>query len=312
MGTRKSRRGDTHLGFQKPWARKQWQSADMNAQAYRFYFNFIEMLAASAYKWEGLPMSIDKRFMNLTLLERGLSLFFWDEEYDQYFATMANPSGHINVYNNPVSYHAYGANGFSKILSHNDCVPIWANYQRMPDIDAIKMFARRLADIDRTVDVNVLAQKTPIVAIVPEAQRLSYENSMKQYTGNEPVIITADGLFDPSAITYLSPDAPFVTPELLKAKLTIWGECMTYFGIDNSPIDKLERVQAAEVMSNNAQIEAARLMRLDTMREACKQINEKYGLDVWVDKNSDVSSKNTEYVMMVSGLREEEGNDAVS
>ena len=268
----------------------------------------LEQMACAIYRWEGLPTEIDQRFLELTLFNRGMSVFFWDDEYDAYFSTMGAPSGQINMYQNPLAYIAYGANGFHRRLKSTECVPIWNNYLRRPDINAMRIYARRLADIDRTVDVNLMSQKMPIFAVVPESQRLTIQNLMKQYVGNEPIIVGADGMFDPSQITYLSSGAPFITPELLKAKQTVWAEVMTYFGIENTNVSKAERVQSAEVEANNGQIEANRLIRLNCRREACRQINRKYGLEVWCDMNKDISTDNMNTLLMVEPEIQSEGS----
>ena len=242
------------MGRNRKGKRNTWQSAEMNNLQYRMYYEMLEQMACAIYRWEGLPTEIDQRFLELTLFNRGMSVFFWDDEYDAYFSTMGAPSGQINMYQNPLAYIAYGTNGFHRRLKSTECVPIWNNYLRRPDINAMRIYARRLADIDRTVDVNLMSQKMPIFAVVPESQRLTIQNLMKQYVGNEPIIVGADGMFDPSQITYLSSGAPFITPELLKAKQTVWAEIMTYFGIENTNISKAERVQSAEVEANNGQI----------------------------------------------------------
>lgn len=284
-----------------------WQSAEMNNLQYRMYYEMLEQMACAIYRWEGLPTEIDQRFLELTLFNRGMSVFFWDDEYDAYFSTMGAPSGQINMYQNPLAYIAYGTNGFHRRLKSTECVPIWNNYLRRPDINAMRIYARRLADIDRTVDVNLMSQKMPIFAVVPESQRLTIQNLMKQYVGNEPIIVGADGMFDPSQITYLNSGAPFITPELLKAKQTVWAEIMTYFGIDNTSISKAERVQSAEVEANNGQIETNRLIRLNCRREACRQINRKYGLKVWCDMNKDISTDNMNTLLMVDPEIQSEG-----
>lgn len=286
------------MGRNRKGKRNTWQSAEMNNLQYRMYYEMLEQMACAIYRWEGLPTEIDQRFLELTLFNRGMSVFFWDDEYDAYFSTMGAPSGQINMYQNPLAYIAYGTNGFHRRLKSTECVPIWNNYLRRPDINAMRIYARRLADIDRTVDVNLMSQKMPIFAVVPESQRLTIQNLMKQYAGNEPIIVGADGMFDPSQITYLSSGAPFITPELLKAKQTVWAEIMTYLGIENTNISKAERVQSAEVEANNGQIEANRLIRLNCRREACRQINCKYGLEVWCDMNKDVSSQNMNVLLM--------------
>lgn len=290
--------------------RNVWQSAAMNDLQYQFYYEWLEQMACSIYRWEGLPAEIDQRFLEMTLFNRGLSVFFLDEEYNAFFACEGAPSGQINMYQNPLRYIAYGANGFRRNLASTECVAIWNNYLRRPDMVAMQIYARRLADIDRTIDVNLAAQKTPIFAIVPESQRMTVQQLMQQWVGNEPIIIGADGIFDPSDISYLTSNAPFITPDLLKAKQTIWAEIMTYLGINNTSISKAERVQAAEVASNDGQIEASRLVRLNCRRMACQEINRKYGLEVWCDMNTDVSSENMNFLLMAdpSGMNESEGH----
>lgn len=288
--------------------RNVWQSAEMNNLQYRMYYELLEQMVCAIYRWENLPSEIDQRFLELTLFNRGMSVFFRDEEYDAFFATMGAPSGQINMYQNPLSYIAYGADGFHRNLKAADCVPIWNNYLRRPDINAMKIYARRLADIDRTIDVNLMTQKMPVFITVPESQRLTVQNMIRQYAGNEPVIVGADGIFDPSQMNYLSPGAPFITPDLLKAKQTVWSEVMTYFGIENTNVSKAERVQSAEVEANNGQIEANRLIRLNCRREACKEINRKYGLDVWCDMNKDVSTDNMNTLLMVDPEIQKEGS----
>lgn len=272
-------------------AKKLWQSAALNQMQYRLYYEWIEEMAVSVYRWQGLPTEIDVRFLETTLFERALSIFFHDEEYDAYFACMGTPSGTVNMYNNPTSFLAYGANGFHRELKAAECVPIWGNVLRRPCIDAVQLYARRLADIDRTIDVNLHAQKMPIIVFCPESQKQTVKNLMKQYDGNEPVIMAVDGMFDVSQMSYLSSGAPYVVDKLLHDKASIWAECMTYFGIDNTNVSKAERVQSAEVRANDGQIEANRLIRLNVRREACKEINRKFGLEVWCDFNEDLSTE---------------------
>lgn len=289
--------------------KKIWQSAEMNNLQYRMYYEMLEQMACSVYRWEGLPEEIDQRFLELTLFNRGLSVFFYDEaEYDAYFATMGAPSGTINMYQNPTSYIAYGSNGFHRYIKASDCAPIWNNYLRRPDINAMRIYARRLADIDRTIDVNLAEQKMPMFVTCPESQRLTVENLMKQYMGNEPIVIGADGMFDPSQMQYLHSGAPFIVDKLLEAKFTIWAEIMTYLGIDNQNIQKSERVQTAEVQANSGQIEANRLIRLNCRRMACKEINRKYGLQVWCDFNKDISTENFNAIYGAPSAEYEEGD----
>lgn len=236
-------------------------------------------MAVSIFKWTGLPQTIDTRFLELTVIESGLNVFFYDDDIGSFLSLRATQQGKYDVYNNPLGFIANGASGgYKKYLKNYECVPIWNNPLRTSDLEAIEIYARRLADVDRTVDVNLMAQKMPVFIAVPETQRLTVENMVKQWLGNEPIVVaSSSGTLDLSAaMEYLSPNTPFISDKLLDVKMTIWSEAMTYFGVDNQNIEKAERVQSSEVNANNGQIEANRLIRLNCRRRSCKQINEYY------------------------------------
>jgi len=269
-----------------------WQSADMNVNQYNMYYELLMLMATSIYEWVNLPESIDQRFLEITLFNRGLALFFFDDRFNAFLATQATPQGKINMYNNPVAFHAFASNGYNKHLKASECVPIWSNFLRRPDINAVRIYARRLADIDRAVDVNLNAQKTPIFIAVSESQRLTVINLVKQYTGNEPIILGADGILDPSQMQYISPDAPYIVDKLLTDKGKIWNEIMTILGINNANMDKRERLVADEVNANTGQVEANRLVHLNSRRFACEEINRKYDLNVDVMHRTDFESLN--------------------
>lgn len=50
------------------------------------------------------------------------------------------------------------------------------------------MFAKRLYNLDRAIDVNANAQKTPVVIKCTQEERLTLMNLYKQWEGNEPMI----------------------------------------------------------------------------------------------------------------------------
>ena len=140
-------------------------------------------------------------------------------------------------------FKSYGPGGFNKDLWAAECVPIWANYLRRPDHFAISLYARRLADIDRTIDVNLANLKLPLIVQIPESARLNYKNLLGQVYRNEPAIVTDEQTFAQlhDSIGYFDPGVPNHVNELQQAKITIWSEIMTYLGIDNTNIMKAER-----------------------------------------------------------------------
>lgn len=94
----------------------------------------------------------------------------------------------------------------------------------------------------------------------------------------------------------LKTDVPYHVDKLLVAKQTIMNEFYTYAGIDNANQDKKERLITDEVQANNGQIETMRLAVLDPLRDACKQINDRYGdrlaEEVRVSWNHDIFTNN--------------------
>ena len=271
------------------------QSAAMNIAQFNHYRFMLTSLAAATIKWHNMPMEIDTRFINMCLINRGLAVFFFDSKYDKFFCLSGSPDGKINMYNNPTSFLAYGANGYNTRLKASECVPIWVNYMRLPDAQSISIYAQRLSNLDRTVDVNLANQKHPVFIRVAEQQRLTIENLLKSYYGNAPVVIGADGSIDIQDMSYINSGAPYITDKLLIDKAKIWNEIMTYLGIDNSNQDKKERLVESEVSANDGQVEMMRLTRLETLRLAAEEINSKFNLNVSVTFNNDLQTANFDY-----------------
>jgi hypothetical protein len=142
-----------------------------------------------------------------------------------------------------------------------------------------------LTTAERTIDVNINAQKTPVLVRCDDKDRLSLKNVYKEYEGNEPCILGGKGL-NLEGLKVLKTDAPFVADKLQIYKQDIWNEALTFFGINNANSDKRERLITDEVNANNEVISINAQAMLLTRLEACKWINEKYGLNVNVKMRS--------------------------
>ena len=148
-------------------------------------------------------------------------------------------------------------------------------------------FARRLYEVDRTMDVNLKAQKTPVLITGNEKQMNALKNLYKQYDGNEPVIF-ADKMFETSAISCLRTDAPYLCDKLWNLKTNIWNEALTYLGVSNVSIEKRERLVSDEVERNQGGTILNANIRLKERKDACDQINEMFGLNLDVVFNEDL------------------------
>lgn len=265
--------------------RQFWESAIMNNSTFRQYYNRLVELSISMFEWKNLPDSVDPRFLELTLFTDGQAVFFEDEVMG-YLALQNAMGGGFDVYRIPTNRRAYAVNGYQKQLNENDSVIIYNNYLHTNSMLDVQMFAKRLYNLDRAIDVNANAQKTPILLLCDDSERLTLENMYMQYDGNKPVIKGVKGL-NPNAFTVLKTDAPYVADKLYQLKTQIWNEALTYLGISNMNITKKERLISDEVTRNQGGTIASRYSRLQARREACKKINDMFGLDVWCDYRED-------------------------
>ena len=261
------------------------ESLYMNNRTYLQYYNRLTELAISMFEWKNLPDSVDPRFLELCLFTEGMCVFFEDEVLG-YLTLQCMIGGKLNVYRIPTDRRAYASNGYNKELNEKNSVIIFNNFMHTNSMLDVEMFSKRLYNLDRAIDVNANAQKTPVLIQCDESQRLTMKNLYKQYEGNEPFIFGNKGL-DTQALKVLQTGAPYVADKLYELKTQLWNEALTYLGISNLNINKKERLITDEVVRNQGGTIASRYSRLETRRQACKQINEMFGLNISVDYRED-------------------------
>ena len=267
------------------------ESAVMNNATYIQYFNRLVELSVSMFEWQGLPETVDPRYLELHLFQNGSMVYFRDEVMgDLCLDCIAN--GQFDVYGNPISRRAYSSyNQYQKTLNESDSVIIWNNYLRQPSVLDVKMFAKRLYNLDRIIDVNANAQKTPVLVQGTEKQRLTLVNLYKEFDGNAPFIF-GDKNLDLNSLRAISTNAPYVADKLYQLKTQIWNEALTYLGISNLNIQKKERMITDEVQRNQGGTIASRYSRLESRREAVDKINRMFGTDISVDYREDFQITN--------------------
>ena len=262
-----------------------WESAATNNGTFRQYYNRLVELSISMFEWKNLPDTVAPRFLELALFTDGQAIFFKDEELG-FLALQNAVNGGFDVYRIPVNRRAYAVNGYQRKLTNKDSIIIYNNYLHTNSYLDAMMFAKRLYNLDRAIDVNATAQKTPVVIKCSQEERLTLLNVYKQWDGNEPLIFGDKGL-NTNAITVLKTDAPYVCDKLYQLKTQIWNEALTYLGISNINVQKKERLITDEVTRNQGGTIASRYSRLNARREACRAINRMFGLDIWCDYRED-------------------------
>lgn len=262
-----------------------------NQRTYLQYVNRLTELSISMFDWKNLPDTIDARFLELALFNDGMAVFFKDEVMG-YLGLQVMIGGALDVYRIPITRTAFAQNSYQMKLDPSNSVIIFNNMLHTNSILDVQEMSKRLYEIQRTIDVNVIQQKTPKIITCTENQRLVMKNLYAQYMGNEPFIF-GDKNLDLSGIKTLDTTSPYVADKLYDLKTQYWNEALTYLGISNVNTVKKERMITDEVQRNLGGTIASRYSRLFMRQQACEQINKMFGLNISVDYREDMQVLDT-------------------
>lgn len=301
----------------------------MNNATFYDYLDRFKKLSLSIFEWVNLPSSMDARFLEQCLYYDGQATLLHDSKLGK-INTRCAGSGDINIYNLPTKFECY-SHGYSsqrslytglpkiksdamlKYMEQNECILVQNNWDRTPTAVSMELFALRLTEAERTADTNLKAQKTPVLLLCDDKQRLTLEQVYNQYNGNQPFIFGSKNLGSKVDINAIKTDAPYLLDKIMDYKKEIWNEALTFLGINNILVDKKERLITDEANSNNELINLNLQSFLAPRIEACRQYNEKFGLtgtdkEISVRVRSDLHNTIKTLQSSVSDLNEDIDN----
>ena len=268
---------------------------ELNNATFNDYLNRFKRIALSMFEWVNLPKSMDARYLEKCLFYNGQAALLKDKTYG-FINTKAAANGYVNIYGLPTKINCFSYSyqsirtlytGLNENLTpaqmeyqkNNECILVMNNEERLPTAGSLELFAWRLYNADRTCDVNIIAQKTPVMVITDEKQRLTMMQVYNQYNGNMPFIFgDKDLLTDGNKIEAISTKADYIVDKITEYKKEIWNEALTFLGINNIARDKKERLTENESNENNELVNLNLQAMLIPRIRACKQFNEKFGL----------------------------------
>lgn len=264
-------------------------TAFMNNATYLDYFYRMRELWLSLYKFKNLPQEIDRRFLTTLLFENSQVAFFRDDVMEKMIVLPFSTVGKLDIQRNPLRINVHSETGYTRTLKRSQFELLHINYSRLNPQYTIQLFAYRLYEIQRSIDVNIINQKTAKIVCVPEQQRLTFENFFKDVRGNVPVLFTGE-FFDLDNIKQFDLQPTYITDKLDVHKNQVWNEFLTWCGIENANNDKKERLVSDEVGSNFGNVEMSRNTTLESLREDLERINRRFDLDIGVEFNSNIAS----------------------
>lgn len=269
-------------------------SLQINDATYMDYLYRFTKIGLSMFEWINLPKSMNSRYLEMCLFYLGKAALLKDSQYG-FINTKCTGSGDINIYGLPTTLHCFSYDFYTdrklytglnpmytdkqrEARENYECILVMNNWEGLPTISTLELFAYRLYEAQRTCDTNVIAQKTPVLLVADETQRLFLENLYNQYNGNQPFIFGDKDQLGENTLKCINTQAPFVADKLTEYKKEIWNEALTFLGVNNIMLEKKERLVTDEANSNNELINLNLESFLAPRLEACRQFNEKYGL----------------------------------
>ena len=275
----------------------------MNNATYYDYLARMKKIATSMFEWVNLPSSMNARYLELCLYYKGMAALLYDDDYG-YINTQAVSSGYINIYGLPtkINCFSFSYNTMRELYVPNtdtrknkECILVLNNYDCVPTCSTIELFAKRLAEAQRAADVNINAQKTPLLLLADKSQELTIRNVYAQIDGNVPAIVGDKKLLTDDTIRAIKTEAPFVADDIRQYMTGIWNDFLSFIGITNID-EKRERLVEKEAAKNNELVNMNMQSYLIPRKQACKEFNEKFGLTG--DKAIDVRLRSDLYNMI--------------
>ena len=310
------------MGKMKPKDIRFLDSALMNSQTYWDYVERFKKICLSMFEWVNLPESMNARYLEECLYYKGQASLLKDENYG-FINTQCASNGYLNIYGLPTSLNCYSYqyNSIRNLYTglegteDKDCVLVMNNWQRIPTASTIELFCQRLAEAEMVAMTNIKAQKTPVLIVVDENQRLMMENLYAQYDGNRPFIFgDKNQLGADTPIKSINTGADFIADKIMEYKKQIWNEALTFLGINNISLEKKERLITDEASSNNELINLNLQSYLAPRQIACKEFNEKFGFtgtekEISVRVRSDLHNVIKNVNSIVADFNKKEGDN---
>lgn len=224
---------------------------------------------------------MDYSYVNQELVYKGRIAFFMDE----YLGLLALPFvniGKLDLYGRPIDIQVIGKNGYTRKLTRNEYVIMWDNRSKQALIYDILQYSERIAQIQRTIDINIAQQRCPRIWKTKSENKKTIQDLIDGISSNNEAIVTYDTLELDDTTAILEP-APFVADKLSEQKDKIWNEFLRLIGVANSSFEKKERNIKDEIFISQAGTIASRFTRFNSRVDAIDKINNKWNLNLEVE-----------------------------
>lgn len=261
-----------------------------NIQTYFLWKDECEMVASNVlqikYKDKTKKLIIDRDNINNTLLYNGSIAWFKDEYLGDGLIAMPYTSvGGLDVNGKPTVIDVTGYGGifsYKRRLHKGEFVIMYDNTKRISILRYVRQYAERLAQMTRTIDINVNQQRTPrIWKTTPEKLATTRELLSNVNENVENILAFEELEFD--NFECLVAPAPFVADQISEQKDKLWNEFLRFVGVTNLTVQKKERNIRDEIQASQGGTFVSRFSRFETRLDAIEEIKEVFGDELVIE-----------------------------
>lgn len=254
-------------------------------EVYTYYFERLVDLALSQFQWEGLPETIDRRYMERTLLFNGSAAWYYPESPDgsrmdfPLCTSWVQRGGRFTAYGYPMNIMGVEFNGRQVPVS--EFYLIYDNMSRAPLVPKMRTYASLLAQAHLTARSNMMRQNTPYIVSTSKQEKLSVANIFKRIFTFDPVIEVKNTMDLAERIQKIDLDVPFKANEIMEYRKALWNDAVSMLGITTETTKK-ERMISSEMSMNRQEDNVTLRSRLMNREELCDRLNDRYGYNISV------------------------------
>lgn len=304
----------------------QLQLDDVTERMISFVLNIFE--------WKNLPDTIDPYFFELILLMEGKACVIDDPERGGYLGLPVTEMEGMNIYHQHTVQAAHSLGYYKKyraltkftkdfakemlidrsVLPSPVGVMCQDNYTCYPMITTIQIYAEKIADTMRSLDVVQKQLKVPSLIEADEDTKTAIQKAIELIQTNVLAVYAGKGIA--SKMRETKPIQTMTNPSTLTTLWdnynNLWSGFYTAFGVDNlNTSDKKERLLGDEIHSNDQAVGMALDYRLQCRKKFCEDFNAVFNTNIDVEVRESMQSKQAEVNKGESTRQsEKEGGDS--
>lgn len=252
-----------------------------------YYIRFLKNILNSYFQFDGLPPSISEWYLKKLIFDSDNCVAF---EYKGEVITTAGALSGLNVRYEPTAFTP--ANPYvitDKIYTPGvDCVPLYVDgdYMVPYNFDAmLSIYARRLADIDLSIDTSVRNSRASQILLVDDDKEAIRTGKLLDsiYDEGKAAVLSYRTSFNKDDKPFMVPIKArdnIVTSELADARRNVLADFYHSIGIETIAVDKKERTNLREMGSNDQQLKINADIWRKNISKWCEGVNNMFGTSI--------------------------------